>query len=65
MVFGIRWQLYCCQVAVEEGSERFVGACTSHAATCGSGIGIFLRVRDCKVLLIYGKPDKMRGRHFV
>jgi len=28
------------------------GACSGHAYTCGGGDGIFLYVRECKVLLL-------------
>ncbi|CAN8023512.1 unnamed protein product [Ixodes persulcatus] len=42
-------QSYCCQVEV--GGER-LGACNLHLTSCGAGVGLFLRVRDCKVLLL-------------
>lgn len=42
---------YCCKEVV---GDRSVGSCTAHALRCGAGIGIFLRVRDCIVLLISG-----------
>lgn len=29
-----------------------MGACLSHSDTCGAGIGIFLRLRDCEILLL-------------
>lgn len=44
-------QSYCCQVEV--GGER-LGACNLHVTSCGAGVGLFLRVRDCKVLLLVG-----------
>ena len=31
-----------------------VGSCTAHASRCGAGIGIFLRVQDCRVVLLNG-----------
>lgn len=40
---------YCCQYEIE-GST--VGACTYHAHECGAGVGIFLRIRECDVLLL-------------
>lgn len=40
---------YCCQYEIE-GST--VGACTHHAHECGAGIGIFLRIRECDILLL-------------
>ena len=46
-------QSYCCQVTLEDGKN--VGACTAHAEICGAGCGIFLRVRDCKVVLLAGR----------
>jgi E3 ubiquitin-protein ligase UBR2 len=45
-------QSYCCQTDLD-GS--MVGACTYHTHVCGAGVGIFLRVRDCKILLLAGK----------
>ncbi|XP_008102293.2 E3 ubiquitin-protein ligase UBR1 isoform X2 [Anolis carolinensis] len=42
----------CCQEIVN-GEE--LGACTSHAIHCGAGVCIFLKIRDCKVVLIGGK----------
>ncbi|KAK2505994.1 hypothetical protein MC885_004864 [Smutsia gigantea] len=45
-------QSYCCQTDLE-GED--VGACTAHTYSCGSGVGIFLRVRECQVLFLAGK----------
>jgi E3 ubiquitin-protein ligase UBR2 len=45
-------QSYCCQTELE---GQMVGACTYHTHFCGAGVGIFLRIRDCKVLLLAGK----------
>ncbi|XP_051008809.1 E3 ubiquitin-protein ligase UBR2 isoform X1 [Acomys russatus] len=45
-------QSYCCQDELE-GED--VGACTAHTYSCGSGAGIFLRVRECQVLFLAGK----------
>ena len=45
-------QSYCCQTKVE---GETVGACTEHAHRCGSGNGVFLRVRECKVVLLSGR----------
>ncbi|KAL1437462.1 hypothetical protein MTO96_048850 [Rhipicephalus appendiculatus] len=45
-------QSYCCQVEV--GGDR-LGACNLHVTVCGAGTGLFLRVRDCKVLLLVGR----------
>uniref|UniRef100_A0A8C5PGM3 E3 ubiquitin-protein ligase n=1 Tax=Leptobrachium leishanense TaxID=445787 RepID=A0A8C5PGM3_9ANUR len=45
-------QSYCCQTELE-GDD--VGACTAHTYVCGSGMGIFLRVRECQILFLAGK----------
>ncbi|VVC24842.1 Zinc finger, UBR-type,Zinc finger, RING/FYVE/PHD-type,Winged helix-turn-helix DNA-binding domain,Ribosomal [Cinara cedri] len=42
-------QSYCCQTEIKHAT---VGACSGHAYTCGCGVGIFLRVRECEVLLL-------------
>lgn len=59
-------QSYCCQTELE---SQMVGACTYHTHFCGAGVGIFLRIRDCKVLLLAGKskglsfPTALRLTH--
>ncbi|XP_064603615.1 E3 ubiquitin-protein ligase UBR2-like isoform X2 [Liolophura sinensis] len=45
-------QSYCCQTELH-GST--VGAATAHTHSCGLGTGIFLRVRECQILLLFGK----------
>ncbi len=45
-------QSYCCQTQLD---GDVVGACTAHADKCGAGNGIFLRVRECKVILLSGR----------
>jgi E3 ubiquitin-protein ligase UBR2 len=45
-------QSYCCQTELD---GMTVGAATAHAHTCGAGTGMFLRVRECQVLLLNGK----------
>lgn len=40
---------YCCQAVVDGAT---VGACTAHTLRCGGGVGAFLRIRDCEVLLL-------------
>ncbi|KAJ8290377.1 hypothetical protein GJAV_G00012060 [Gymnothorax javanicus] len=42
----------CCKEQMD-GEE--VGACTAHAATCGAGVGMFLRIRECEVVLMASK----------
>nr|XP_009914047.1 PREDICTED: E3 ubiquitin-protein ligase UBR1-like isoform X2 [Haliaeetus albicilla] len=42
----------CCQELVN-GEE--LGACTSHALQCGAGVCMFLKIRECRVVLIEGK----------
>ncbi|XP_057372526.1 E3 ubiquitin-protein ligase UBR2-like isoform X1 [Daphnia carinata] len=45
-------QSYCCQTELD---QQQVGACTAHAQVCGLGACLFLRVRECKLLLMAGK----------
>ncbi|XP_075411213.1 E3 ubiquitin-protein ligase UBR2 isoform X2 [Tenrec ecaudatus] len=45
-------QSYCCQTELD-GED--VGACTAHTDSCGCGVGVFLRVRECQVLFLAGK----------
>lgn len=33
-------------------NNQTVGACTYHAHECGAGVGIFLRIRDCEIVLL-------------
>lgn len=40
---------YCCQ---QEMDKNMVGACTYHAHKCGAGAGIFLRIRECEIVLL-------------
>lgn len=40
-------QSYCCQT---ELNKMMVGACSYHASKCGSGVSVFLRVRECEIL---------------
>ncbi|XP_015206315.2 E3 ubiquitin-protein ligase UBR1 isoform X1 [Lepisosteus oculatus] len=42
----------CCQEVLD---QEEVGACTAHAATCGAGVGMFLRIRECEVVLMASK----------
>jgi E3 ubiquitin-protein ligase UBR2 len=42
-------QSYCCQTSIDGTT---IGAATSHANLCGAGTGIFLRVKECQVLLL-------------
>ncbi|KAM9356224.1 E3 ubiquitin-protein ligase UBR1 isoform 2-T2 [Pholidichthys leucotaenia] len=42
-------QCHCC---VSQLDEDPVGACTTHTATCGAGVGMFLRIRQCEVILL-------------
>lgn len=45
-------QSYCCQTDL--GGYK-VGACAAHAQKCGAGVGVFLRVRECQILLMANK----------
>lgn len=42
-------QSYCCQTELNKG---LVGACTYHTHHCGAGACMFLRVRECEILLM-------------
>nr|XP_033808724.1 E3 ubiquitin-protein ligase UBR1 isoform X1 [Geotrypetes seraphini] len=42
----------CCQETVN-GEE--LGACTVHSLHCGAGVCMFLKIRECKVVLVEGK----------
>uniref|UniRef100_A0A671N2U3 E3 ubiquitin-protein ligase n=1 Tax=Sinocyclocheilus anshuiensis TaxID=1608454 RepID=A0A671N2U3_9TELE len=42
----------CCQ---EQLNGEEVGASTAHAAICGAGVGMFLRVRECEIILMASK----------
>uniref|UniRef100_A0A8C4ELH8 E3 ubiquitin-protein ligase n=1 Tax=Dicentrarchus labrax TaxID=13489 RepID=A0A8C4ELH8_DICLA len=68
-------QSSCC-LSQLDGED--VGACTAHAATCGAGVGMFLRIRECEIVLMasrtrgstypapylddYGETDPHLGR---
>ncbi|KAM3594627.1 uncharacterized protein V6R79_011104 [Siganus canaliculatus] len=68
-------QSSCC-LSQLDGED--VGACTAHAATCGAGVGMFLRIRECEIVLMasrtrgstypapylddYGETDPNLGR---
>ncbi|XP_066525852.1 E3 ubiquitin-protein ligase UBR1 isoform X2 [Hoplias malabaricus] len=51
-------QSSCCQVQLD-GED--VGACTAHAASCGAGVGMFLRVRECEIVLM---ASRTRGSSY-
>ncbi|XP_068622953.1 E3 ubiquitin-protein ligase UBR1 [Battus philenor] len=58
-------QSYCCQIEVRKQSGRgggteHVGAVVAHATECGAGAGVFLRVRECELLLL-AAPAPARG----
>nr|XP_006815804.1 PREDICTED: E3 ubiquitin-protein ligase UBR2-like [Saccoglossus kowalevskii] len=42
-------QIYCCQNEVD---GEILGACMTHTFTCAAGIGIFLRVRECQIMIL-------------
>ena len=52
-------QNYCCQKKLK---RDMIGACTYHALVCGAGTGIFLRIRDCKILLL---ASRGRGKFLI
>lgn len=35
-------------------SQQLVGSCTYHAHECSGGVGVFLRIRSCQILLLSG-----------
>jgi len=45
-------QSYCCQTELDGVT---VGACTAHSHQCGAGSGLFLRVRECKLVMFSGR----------
>ncbi|XP_026318050.1 E3 ubiquitin-protein ligase UBR1 [Hyposmocoma kahamanoa] len=49
-------QSYCCQTEIRKsgrgGGTEHVGAVVAHAIQCGAGTGVFMRVRDCELLLL-------------
>jgi len=45
-------QSYCCQTDLDGVT---VGACTAHSHKCGAGSGLFLRVRECKLVMFSGR----------
>ncbi|XP_059082624.1 E3 ubiquitin-protein ligase UBR2-like isoform X2 [Tigriopus californicus] len=45
-------QSLCCQTTI---GEMNVGACTAHAEKCGAGKGVFLRIRESRVMLLSGR----------
>ncbi|KAF7658034.1 hypothetical protein LDENG_00018910 [Lucifuga dentata] len=45
-------QSTCCLTQLD-GED--VGACTAHASTCGAGVGMFLRIRECEIVLMASK----------
>ncbi|KAJ8044381.1 E3 ubiquitin-protein ligase UBR2 [Holothuria leucospilota] len=47
-------QSYCCQVEID---GETIGACSAHAIKCCEGTGIFLRVRECMLLLMASKNN--------
>lgn len=42
-------QTYCCQYDLDRTT---IGACTHHTTKCGNGVGPFLRIRECEILLL-------------
>ena len=40
---------------------KTMGACTAHSETCSGGCGIFLRIRECKVVLLAGRGQPSKG----
>ena len=47
-------QSHCCETLIE---GRKCGGCTAHARTCGGDVGIFLRIREC-IIVIHSKVTR-------
>lgn len=48
-------QSFCCQRNQVAGNgSLLVGSCTYHAHECSAGVGVFLRIRTCQILLLSG-----------
>ena len=52
------WIFLSIQVELE---GKTMGACTAHSETCSGGCGIFLRIRECKVVLLAGRGQPSKG----
>ncbi|GMT01121.1 hypothetical protein PENTCL1PPCAC_23295, partial [Pristionchus entomophagus] len=50
-------QSYCCQKFAQVNKDN-VGACMQHLPTCSGGTGMFLRIRDCYIVLL---TNRVRG----
>lgn len=35
--------------------QQLVGSCTYHAYECSGGVGVFLRIRNCQIMLLSGR----------
>ena len=52
-------QTTCCTQAIETADgKKTCGGCTVHAQTCSGGIGIFLDIKKCRIIL---SSDAIRG----
>jgi len=49
----ICYQSYCCQGTI---NDKQYGPCNMHAYQCSSGLGIFLLMKNCQILLLPGVP---------
>lgn len=45
---------HCCETLI---GGRKCGGCTAHARTCGADVGIFLRIREC-IIVIHSKVTR-------
>eukprot|EP00118_Oscarella_pearsei_P007753 m.38708 g.38708 ORF g.38708 m.38708 type:complete len:1803 (+) comp32631_c0_seq2:65-5473(+) len=45
-------QGFCCQTEID---NELCGACTVHSPRCSGGVGIFLLIRECQVILMAGR----------
>ena len=53
------YQSYCCQGTI---NNKQYGPCNVHALECSSGLGVFLLMKNCQVLLL---PGGTSGGHYI
>ena len=55
-------QNFCCQ---DKSTRDMMGSCMKHIAKCGKGSGIFLRIRDCKMMFLISNRGKSFFSHLL
>ncbi|CAH0481262.1 unnamed protein product [Peronospora belbahrii] len=58
-------QVLCAGTECCRRREDGMGACTSHALTCGAGVGLFFLIRSSSVLLIFGPRSSYFGSPYL